>query len=174
MADPQTQFGQSDALALELVDGLNAASAAGRFCLRLTASRVFARKMELASLPKIGDPVDVQLFPGHDGADREGISGIYDDTYGVHIVIQQVVVDTPNGGISESQCALLMQLRTQMLDFLMSKRVDTTRAVHNFTNAHVLACRHGKEGVYDLLKLEAFNTFYSETILTYKVAGLRR
>ena len=177
MTAPQTIFGQSDALALKVVALLQARSDANLFCLTLTASRVFARQMDLDAnaphpIPGIGSPVDVQVFPGHDQADRVGVSGQYDDIYGVHVLLQQQV---GAGTAAETQCALLMQLRSQVLEFLMSQAITTTNAVHNFTNSHVFAHRHGgKEGIYDLERLEQQHAFYSDVIFTYKAPGLRR
>jgi len=166
----QTVFGQSDAVAMELVDAFNAATT-GTFCLKLLARRRFSRMMELVDLPKITDPVDIQVFGGHDQADRVGLSGTYDDMYGVHVLIQQVV---GAGEDAEAQCGRLIQLRSQISEFLMSTRLDTNNAVHNIANSHVFSHRHGPEGVYDLNRLEKLNAFYSDLIVTYKAPGLRR
>ena len=170
MTTTQTIFGQSDALALAVVDLLNDASAGKAFCLDLSASRVFARIMDLKAIPDSTSAVSVQVFPGHDQADRAGLSGPYDDTYGVHVVLQQRV-----GGVVETQCPLLMQLRTQITEFLAATRIDCPAAVHPFKNAHLFAHRTAdNKGVYDLMRLEEFNAFYAEIVLTYKVPGLRR
>ena len=167
----QTTFGQSDAVALELVTALNDASDASLFCLSLKAERLFARKMDIAEIPDKDSPVNVQVFPGHDQADRVGISGIYDDLYGVHVLLQQRV-----GDAAETQVALLMLLRSQITKFLCSKVLSCAEGtvVDPFYRAHVVAHRHGPEGVYDLSRLESHNLFYSDIILTYKAAGIRR
>ena len=167
----QIIFGQSDAVARELVTALNDASTANLFCLSLTAETVYARKMNVTDIPKTGEPVNVQVFPGHDAADRVGISGIYDDVYGVHVLLQQHVADAP-----ETQVPLLMLLRSQIAKFLCSKALTCPEGtvVDPFERAHVVAHRHGNEGVYDLGRLEALNVFYSDMIVTYRAAGLRR
>jgi hypothetical protein len=165
----QTVFGQSDAVALELVTALNAASTAKMFCLTLTAEHLFARKLDLAGIPGMTDPVGVQVFPGHDQADRDGLSGMYDDIYGVHVLLLQKVA-----GAAETQVPLLMQLRSQIAEFLCSRALACPAAVHPFENARVFAHRHGPEGVYDLARLESTNVFYSDMIVTYKTAVRRR
>jgi hypothetical protein len=168
----QTVFGQSDAAALELVTALNAASAAGTFCLTISAQRLFARLLDLPSIPAIGTAVSVQVFPGHDQTDRDGLSGIYDDIYGVHVLILQKVA-----GAAETQVPLLMQLRSQISEFLCSQALTLAAAVHPMptgSKARAFAIRHGPEGIYDLARLESSNVFYSDMIVTYKAGGMRR
>ena len=166
---PQTVFGQSDAAARSLVTALNAASGAGAFCLSLTAATTYARRMEVGDIGNVGAPVNVQVFPGHDAADRVGFSGQYDDTYGVHVLLQQHV-----GAVAETQVPLLLQLRSEVAEFLMARGLTVPAAVHAFSNAHVLGLRHGPEGVYWLDRLEQLNCFYADMILTYRAAGLCR
>jgi hypothetical protein len=166
-------YGQTDAVAVEIVAALNNASPT--FCLPVAAERLFARRLDVAEISNIGDPVTVQVIPGDDMADLMGLDQIYDDTYGCHIVLLQNVTDTTNnGGLSETQAALLVRLRSEIVEFLCSHALACPEAVHPFSNARVKACRHGKEGIYDLVKLEENNVFYSDLIVTYRAAGLRR
>jgi len=165
-------YGQSDAVAVEIAAALNNASPT--FCLAVTAERKFARKLDLSDISTIGNPVTIEVIPGDDLADLTGLDQIYDDTYGCHVVIMQNVVDETNGGLSESQAALLLRLRSEIVEFLCSHSLSCPNAVHPFSGARVMACRHGKEGIYNLLKLEENNVFYSDLITTYKAVGLRR
>lgn len=165
-------YGQTDAVAVEIAEALNNASS--NFCLEVEAERRFARKLDVSEISAIGDPVTIEVFPGDDLADLMGLDQIYDDTYGCHILILQNVKDTTNGGLSESQVALLMQLRSEIVDFICSRMLSCPDAVHPFAGAVVKACRNGKEGIYDLVKLEKDNVFYSDLIVTYRAVGLRR
>jgi hypothetical protein len=168
MAGTQVIFGQSDAVALYLVDALNAASAGNVFSLKLAARRLFFRAVDIGNIPKIGEPVDVQIIPMHEQSDREGADR-YQDVYGVHLVFQQSV-----GAQAQDQMPWLMLLRDQVAEYLMSKAMAVTNAVHNFKGAHVNGVRHGKEGVYDETKLQKDGVFYSDTILTYRTQELTR
>jgi hypothetical protein len=140
-----------------------------RFCLSIAPVRQFARKLDLKDISNIGDPVAVQVFPGHDMSDRDGLGGIYNDTYGVHVLMLQHV-----GAEAETQCPWLMLLRSQIAEFLSGQVFTCTAALHPFANSHIVAVRHGPEGVYDLARLESTNVFYSDMILTNKAGGFRR
>lgn len=171
MAEPTPAFGQSVALADEIVAGLNAATT---FCLEIEAVRRFVRKTELADLPRIDDPVQVDVFPGMISSERNALDGVYTDTYGIHVIMQQVVADATNGGLSEAQVALLLQLQSEIVEFLCARLVTAPFAVHPFSGARVVAVRQGDDGIYSLPRLEEHNAFYCDTILTYRMAGLRR
>lgn len=170
----QTAFGQTDAVAQELATALNNYSPA--FVLPVSAQKLWFPKLDIADIPKIGESVRLQVIPGDDLSDRDALDGVYDDLLGVHIVMLQQVTDTAgSGGISEDQVGLLMQLRAEIIELLCSKRLDCPTAVHPFSNAHVYAVRHGKEGAYDLNRLAGeAGLFYSDNIFTYRAAGLRR
>jgi hypothetical protein len=172
MTAPQTKFGQSDAAALELVALLTAANTANAFCLAIAPVRLFARKLDLKDIPIADQPVAVQVVPGHDQGDRDGMGGMYNDTYGVHVLLLQVC-----GANVETQCPLLMQLRSEIVEYLCGKGLTCPEGtvVHPFARAQVIGHRHGPEGVYDLTRLEDHaGLFYSDIILTYKAGGLRR
>jgi hypothetical protein len=174
----QTAYGQSDAVARELAAALNEASDLGAFCLRLAAEVRYARLTALGSpddpdaprIPSIGEPASVQIISAGDQGDRTSLGGTYDDTYGVHVLLQQHV-----GAAAETQVPLLLQLRSEVLEFLLNSTMAPAAAVHPFKNAHVLTYKQPQgEMLYDLDRLESLNAFYSDTILTYKAAGLRR
>jgi hypothetical protein len=167
-----TKYGQSDAVAVEITAALNNRSSL--FCLPVSAERLFQRKLDLGDISNIGDPVTIEVFPGDESSDLMGLDRIYDDTYGCHILILQNAADVTNGGLSESQAALLLRLRSEIVEFLCSCVLACPDAVHQFTNSIVRAVRHGKEGLYDLTRLEQSNVFYSEIIVTYRAVGLRR
>ena len=166
-------YGQSDAVAVEIAAALNANS--GNFCLAVAAERRFARKLDVGDISSIGSAVTVQVFPGDELADLQGLDGIYDDTYGCHILILQNVANATTGGLDEAQMQLLLALRSQIVEFVASKLLSAPDAVHPFSRAQVKACRNdAKEGIYDLNRLEQTNVFYSDLIVTYKMPGLRR
>ena len=167
-----TKYGQSDAVAVDIAAALTAASAT--FCLPVSAERLFARKLDIADISTIGNPVTIEVIPGDDIADLEVLDQIYDDTYGCNVVILQNILDAAKGGLDETRAALLLRLRSEIVEFLCARLLSCPDAVHPFAGAIVKACRHGKEGVYDLAKLEESNVFYSELIVTYKAVGLRR
>jgi hypothetical protein len=171
---PQTVFGQSDAVAREVAAALNGMS--GAFCLPVAAEVRYARKMDIKDIGGIDeagtfpDPVNIQVIPVADQTDRTGLGGQYDDTYGVHVLLQQHV-----GSAAESHVPLLLQLRSEVLELLMGGLLTAAAAVHPFVNASVGTVRQPQgERLYDLDRLESLNAFYSDTILTYKAAGLRR
>ena len=150
-------YGQSDAVAVELTTALNNW---GSFILSISATRRFARKLDISTIANIDEDVTVEVIPGDDMADLTGLDQIYDDTYGCHIVLMQNVADLTSGGLSEAQMALLLQLRSEIIEFLCSRRLDAPDAVHPIVNARIHAVRHGREGIYDLEKLEQNNIFF--------------
>ena len=165
--------GQTVALVDSIVTWLNAQDDAqtgnvdgSAFCLRLKAQRRFAILDDLTKLPKIGTPVQIDVFAGHEQEQRQGLSRVFLANYSVHILIQQFVgADT----VAETQCALLMRLRSEIIDALkgIDQRVDD--AVRPYFPAGLITISHGPEGPYDLTKLAAtLCVFSSDTILTYK------
>ena len=166
---PQTVFGQTVALADVVVAMLN--NAAPGFCLPITAVRRFARLTELKDLPKTGSPVAIDIFPGTDTSERDGVAPSFSDTYAIHVLLQQHV---GKDATSEGQISLLMQLRSQIAEFLMPRRYEAKAAVHPFTNIPVVHIGHGKEGVYDLVRLEELQVFYAEMIVMFNAPGLGR
>lgn len=178
MATTPDIHGQSDAVAVTVAAALNAASDAGAFCLDLHARRLFARKLDVADISVIGSPVTVEVIPGNDMADLVGLDGTFDDTYGCHVILLQNIVDSAGttGGIDESAASMLLRLRGELVEYLCQHPIncDANTVVHPFSLARVKAIRNGPEGVYDLSRLEQINVFYSEIIVTYKAAGLRR
>jgi hypothetical protein len=171
MSSP-TKHGQTEAVAVEVAAALNAASAT--FILPVSAVVLHARKLGIGDINKIGSAVTVQVFPGDLLADLMGLSRMYDDTYGCHVLLLQNVVDDTNGGLSETQVALLVRLHSEIIEFLGSRSLSCPNAVHPFFGAVAKAFRQGHEGVNDLLRLEGENLFYSDLIVTYHTAGLRR
>ncbi|MCK5017249.1 MAG: hypothetical protein KAS32_09260 [Candidatus Peribacteraceae bacterium] len=163
-------YGQTDAVAVELTEALNNFS----FNLELTATRRFARKLDYSDLAGIDDPVTVEVIPGDELQDLVGLDHVFDDIYGCHIVLMQNMTDKVDGGLSETQMAAVLRLRSEIIEYLGQTMLACPNAVHPFENAPMVAARHGREGVYDLEKLEQSNIFYSDIIVTYKVVGLRR
>ncbi len=165
MADPQTIFGQADAAAVELAEALNDAT----FSLEVSATRTFVRRIEIGDVPAVGEAVGIQVIPTYEQTDSVGLSGQYDDLYGVTLVIQQQVA-----GDGETQVPLLLRLRSEIIELLCGTTLTTTAAVHGYARARVQSVRHGQEGLYDLARLESENVFYSALTIVYKAAALRR
>ena len=177
MAETTPIYGQTDALALAIVAILNGVGEA--LCLPVAAERRFARKLDLEAIAGLGAPVTVQVFPGDDGADLDGMGPRYDDTYGCHVLILQKVGGSQAGGLSEDAVASLVRLRSEIIEGLCGVRIDCPNAVHPFTTTMALAVRSAREpngagGVYDLGRLESGNLFYSDVVFTFKAVGLSR
>lgn len=171
-----TKYGQSHAAALAVAALLEAAdAAAGALCLDLDVQTTFVRRRKIEDIKSIADSkVSVDVIPGSDMGDREAMGGIYGETYGVHVLIQQQVSDESASEPDEDQVALLVRLRSEIVEYLCPRGVTAADAVHPFSNATIMAHRHGEEGVYDLGRLEESGVFYSDLILTIRAAGLRR
>ena len=162
----QKVFGQTDALALAIVDWLTANS--GTFVLPVAAERRFALIDDLPSIPVYNAPASVDVFPDIEVSQRQGISTAFSSEYAVHIYIQQQV-----GGAAdeEAQCALLAQLRSQIVESLKLRAFQLTNAVHPVPNvflAHVKSA--DKAGLYNLARLLELHVFESDTILIFKAA----
>ena len=168
------RYGQSHAAARAVEALLATGQTAGAFVLSIAPTTRLVRRTDQADIPVIGESVAVDCIPGDNQSDRGGIGGIYDDVYGVHIVMQQHIVASATGLVSESQAALLMRLRSEMLEYLCARAINAPDAVHPFRGAMIVAHRAGGEGVYDLARLESGNLFYAEMILTIRASGLRR
>jgi hypothetical protein len=174
----QTDYGQSEAVADQIVALLNA----GTFTLNVSAVKRFARRVDLADISQaeLGQAVTVDVFPGMDNADqgavdpqRSTMNNLFTDTYGVHILIQQLV-GADATGVAEARCSNLMLLRSQIAELVMGTRLSAANAVHPLANIRVIGVRSAPEGVYDLARLESHNVFESEMIVTYRAPGLRR
>lgn len=172
---PTIEYGQSDAVAVAVAAALNAASDADSMCLKVVATRKFLRRTDFKDISVIGTPVTIEVIPGVELEDLVGLGGRFDDTYGCHVTILQNVADNTgtSGGLVEDQMALLLRLRSEIIELLCGGPLDCLAAVNPFAGAPVQAVRHGKEGLYDHGHLDN-NVFYSELILTYKAAGLCR
>lgn len=161
-------YGQSDAVAIELAAALNNAA----FCLPVSATRKFARLLTLETVSVIGQPVTIQVIPASELSSRVGMDGVYDDVYMCNILLLQNI--STAGGLSETQAALLLRLRSQIVELVCSHVLSCPNAVHPFERAVATACHHGNEGVYDIARLEEDGLFSSDLIVTYKASGLRR
>ncbi len=172
-----TIYGQSDALAVAVTALINQYS--GAFILPVTAQRLFVSKLGIGDIPAIGSNVSVRVIPGAEHADLQGLNQVYDDTYTVAIVILQNVTDVANGGLSEAQMQLLLQLRSQIFELLCMTKISCTAAVHPFCDTMPKGVRSkglmGEEtGVYDLARLESDNVFYSASQVIYPAVGIVR
>jgi hypothetical protein len=165
---PQTVFGQSDALALALVALIGAK--AGTLVLPVTAERRFSRKDDLPDIPTFADPVSIDVFPDVEVTERFGMHS-FTSQYAVHLYIQQQV----SGALDpEAQCALLCQLRSQIIEGLKAYGpLPVTNAVVAFPGAGAVLvhAKSADKGLYDLGRLESEHVFESDTILLFKAAG---
>jgi hypothetical protein len=161
----QTTFGQTDALALAVVSWLsqNAAS----FCVPIAAERRFLLMSKLEDIPPATSPASVDVFPDVETSDRLGIAPAFTSQYSIHIFIQQQVGGSPG---PETQCALLTQLRSQILAGLKPLMFSLTDAVQPVRNVFLTQARSADKGLYNLARLLELNVYESDTILTFKAA----
>jgi hypothetical protein len=160
----QTVFGQTDALALAVSDWINANSAT--FCLPVAAERRFRLVSDLPSIPTTSESVSVDVFPDIEVGERQGISTAFHSEYAIHIYIQQ-----QTGTDEESQCAILTQLRSEIIEGLKTRAFDLTNAVHPVSRVFLNHIKNAdKEGLYSLSRLIEFHVFESDTILIFKAA----
>ena len=169
----QTQFGQTDALALAVAAFLNTTSASGSFCAPLAAERRFAIVTDLAAIPGFDTPASVDVVPDIENTDRTGLTTWTSD-YAIHFFIQQ----RTDGTDEEALCALLCQLRSQIIEALKGQQFTLPNAVHPVTLGG-LVMMHTKSadrrtgnlpGLYDLSRLLQAHVFESDTIVIFKAA----
>jgi hypothetical protein len=165
----QTTFGQTDALALALVEWLE--TNAATFCLDITAQRRFRLIDELAALPDVDSPVQVDVFPDIEISDRQGISTAFASHYTVHLYIQQRLTSAPDGD-EDVQCALLTQLRSQIIEGIKLRQFKLTNAVHvPLQDLFLVQVKNvDQKGLYDLARLLGQHVFASDTILVFRAA----
>ena len=171
----QTTFGQTDSLALVVASFLNTLNATpGSFCTPLAADRRFALVTDLALIPAWGSPASVDVFPDIENTERTGLTTFKSD-YAIHIFIQQQT----SGTDEEAACALLTQLRSQIIEALKPVRLALPNAVHPLA-AGSLVLTHAKSadrspgnpaGLYNLSRLLDAHVYESDTILIFKAAA---
>jgi len=169
---PQTVFGQTDALALAVVNWLT--DNAVTFSLPIAAERRFALVTDLALIPDNTQPVSVDVFPDIEDTERQGMH-TFTSSYAVHIFIQQ----RTDGTDEEAACALLALLRGQIIESLKNARLSIPSAVHPLA-AGSLVMTHAKSadrapgnpaGLYSLARLLQAHVFESDTIVIFKPAA---
>lgn len=161
----QTVFGQTDALALDVAAWLT--SQADTFCLPVAAERRFVRQDELKNIPQSDMPVSVDVFPDAEHGKRQGASVAFAGEYIVHLYLQQQVAGS--GDEEESRCALLAQLRSQIIEGLKRTQFDLTTAVHPVQSVIMIEFKSADaKGLYDLERLLQKHVFESDTILIFK------
>ncbi len=159
-------FGQTDALARAVVEWLN--NHVMDFCTPIAAQRRFRLIDDLTALPDHESPAAVDVFPGGETGDREGISTAFASSYAIHIVIQQQLSGASD---KEAQCAQLAQLRSEIIEGLKLRAFDlTATAVHPVKNVFLAQIRSSDKGLYNLSKLMELHVFESDTILVFKAA----
>jgi hypothetical protein len=168
----QTTFGQTDSLALAVVTWLQ--NNALMFCLPIKAQRRFVRIDESAALPDVGAPVQVDVFPDIEVGERQGITNAFASQYAVYLQIQQRLTSVAIQGAAaeDEQCALLAQLRSQIIEGIKTRQFSLTNAVH--VPLQDLFLFHVKnadqKGLYDLARLLGQHVFASDTILVFRAA----
>jgi hypothetical protein len=165
----QMIFGQTDALALAVASWLNTNN--GTFCLPVVGKRRFV--LIDTQLPDIERPVQVDVFPDVEVSDRQGISTAFNSHYAVHLFIQQRLT---RAGVGESveedeQCALLAELRSQIIEGIKKRMFQLTNAVTPVGNVFLWQVKNADHrGLYDLGRLLEQHVFASDTILVFKAA----
>jgi hypothetical protein len=161
----QTTFGQTDALALEVVAWLN--DNAHEFCLPIVAERRFRLISELGEIPAASASASVDVFPDVDTSERLGVAPAFTSSYTIHVFIQQQVGGNPG---PEAQCTLLTQLRSQIIEGLKPLMFSLVNAVHPTQRVFLTHARSADKGLYNLARLLELNVYESDTILTFKAA----
>ena len=172
----QTVFGQTDALALTIVAWMAAgawyyqgqSTNPQSFCIPITPQRRFARRDDLASLPNYQQPALVDVFPGLEHGDSRGTSTAFESQYAIRFCIQQQLTGAAS---EEDQCALLSQLRSQIVEGIKTQRFNLTNAVHPVSNVFLHQIRNAdRNDLYDQNILQNDHVFKSDTILIFKAA----
>jgi hypothetical protein len=171
MSEPQTIFGQTTALANAVVAFLQAKDTAGAFVLSIAPQRRIVERTDIKEVPLINAPVLVDIYPGNDAEERQGLSGTFMAHYVLNMVMQQKA-----GSSAETQGLLLLQLRTQIIEAMKQPYAPTSgqfqipSAVQPF-QATLVNVATPKEGAYDMQRLVGdAGLFYSDTILTFRAA----
>ena len=168
----QTTFGQTDALALAVAAYLNTRS--DSFCTNVSAERRFALVTDIALIPAFDAPASVDVFPDIENTERTGFTTFKSD-YAIHIFIQR----RTDGTDEEAACALLAQLRSEILESLKNLRLAIPNAVHTLA-AGSMVMSHAKSadrspgnpaGLYNLARLLDAHVFESDTIVIFKAAA---
>lgn len=160
-----SNLGQTDALALAVVDWLVANS--GSFSLAINPQRRFRLLDELSGVPTINQPANVDVFPDVEVSERQGMSTAFASTYAIHLFIQQQV----NGGTSEdAQCALLTSLRSQIVESLKLRMFSLPNAVHPVSGLFLKHIKSADRGLYNLDRLLHDHVYQSDTVLLFRAS----
>jgi hypothetical protein len=163
----QTTFGQTDSLALAIVAWLN--GLANSFCIPFAAERRFRIHDDLPNIPTVSDPASVDIFPDAEASHRQGLASIFDSEYAVHILIQQQV--GADDADIEARCAILAQLRSEIVENMKKRMFNLTDAVHPVNRVFLSEIKSAdKDGLYSHSRLLQFNVFWSDTILIFKAS----
>lgn len=168
---PQVKFGQTDALALAIVDFINDLDG---LCTPVEAERRFAVVSDLASIPEYDSPASIDIFPDIEVTNRTGINN-FNSEYAVHLFIQR----RTDGTDEEAACALLAQVRSEIIEALKTSKLSVPNAVHPIARLGIVFL-HAKSadrmpgnpaGLYNLSRLLQSHVFESDTILVFKVSS---
>lgn len=174
--------GQVDALALAVVAWLNSGvfTVMGNptpqtFCLPISAERRFTLIDDLTGIPAYDQPVSVDVFPDIETSRRseKSIAPVFISEYVIHVFIQQQL----SGSDEEAQCALLVQLRSQIIEGLKVWYTKLPDAVHPVTSnvfpIEIMNMDRGfrGKGLYSMDRLLQQHVFESDTILIFKAAA---
>ena len=159
-------FGQTDALALAIVDWLN--NTVGTLCVPFDAERRFRLIDELPEIPGPSDKASVDVFPDSEASERQGVSTAFQSNYAVHIFIQQKLTGAPD---EDAQCALLTQLRSQIIEALKLRMFNLTNAVHPVDRVFLHSIKSADKGLYNLARLLELHVYESDTLLIFKAAA---
>ncbi len=165
-SSPGSVFGQTDALALAVVDWLVANS--GSFILPITPQRRFNLLDELPNVPAYNEPVDIDVFADGESSERQGVSTAFTSIYSIHLVLRQQVSGAAN---EDTQCSLLTALRSQIIEGLKLRAFSLTNAVHPVNRVFLVQPKSTDMRLYDLKLLKDAHTFMSDTILTFRAAA---
>jgi len=167
----QTKFGQTDALALAVVDFINELT---DLCTPVEAERRFALVSDVQSIPQYDSPASIDIFPDIEATNRTGANN-FNSEYAIHLFIQR----RTDGTDEEAACAVLARLRSEIIEELKKSKLSIPNAVHPiaqhgivFMNAKSADRMPGNPaGLYNLSRLMQSHVFESDTILIFKVSS---
>ena len=161
----QTTYGQTDSLALGVVEWLNGYP----FSMPIKAQRRFVRVDDISVLPYVGAPAQIDVFPDIEVCDRQGISTAFSSQYAIYLLIQQRLTNVND---EDAQCSLLTRLRSEIIEGLKSQQILITNAVHPSSQGlRIVQVKNAdRQGLYDLARLRGQHVYASDTILVFKAA----
>lgn len=171
----QSSYGQTDALALAVVEWLGTLDQ-DKMAVGFEAERRFRLINQLPEIPAWDEPASIDVFPDAEMGERQGMSTAFSSSYAIHIFIQQRLATVPDDGSQgfpseDEQCALLTLLRSQIIEAIKKLAFDLTDAAHPVDKVFLQSIKSADKGLYNLQRLLEFHVYESDTLLIFKAAA---